>query len=71
MRVMPTNSDAKQDAEPEWLTVTEAASILGVHESTVRRWIADQRIDAKQTGYFRKDYRIARSTVDSLIKSLK
>lgn len=71
MRGMLIDNGLQKEADTEWLTVAEAASLLSVHESTVRRWIADNRIDAKTTGYFRKDYRIARSTVNRLIESRK
>lgn len=32
----------------EWLTTVEAAEIFGVHDRTIRRWIAAQRLPARR-----------------------
>mgnify|MGYP001549172770 CR=1 FL=1 len=41
-------------APDEWRSVTDAAACYGVSESTVRRWIAAGRIEARGAGKTRQ-----------------
>jgi excisionase family DNA binding protein len=43
--------------QPDWLTITEAAEILGVDKSTVRRW--DGRLQPVRTPGGQRRYRRA------------
>ena len=62
-------------AEPEtpssdddpWLTVQQVSKELGVHEATVRTWIATKRLAASRPGPRR--LRVRRSEVDRLLRS--
>lgn len=57
------------DSPAGTLTVTEAAFLLRVHHTTVRRWIEEGRLPAYQA---KKGgaVRIARRAVDELLSSL-
>jgi excisionase family DNA binding protein len=56
----------KSDADP-WLTVQQVSNELGVHEATVRKWIATKRLPASRPGPRR--LRVRRSDVDRLLGS--
>src|SRR5450759_4628584 len=56
----------KSDADP-WLTVQQVSKELGVHEATVRKWIATKRLPASRPGPRR--LRVRRSDVDRLLGS--
>lgn len=53
------------NARGEFVTVKEAARLLGVHVNTVRRWIGDGRIETLVVGPTRR-IRIARAEVARL-----
>jgi excisionase family DNA binding protein len=57
---------AKSDEDP-WLTVQQVSQELGVHEATVRTWIATKRLAASRPGPRR--LRVRRSEVDRLLRS--
>jgi excisionase family DNA binding protein len=54
------------DGDP-WLTVQQVSKELGVHEATVRTWIATKRLAASRPGPRR--LRVRRSEVDRLLQS--
>ena len=56
----------KSDEDP-WLTVQQVSKELGVHEATVRTWIATKRLAASRPGPRR--LRVRRSEVDRLLRS--
>lgn len=63
-------ADAAPAAPPPgkaWLNTNEVAELLGYHPATVRRWIGDGRIKAKQPGGKRGDFRVHRSEVDRIL----
>ena len=47
------------------LTVKQAASILGLQESTIRKWVLSRRMGVVRLG---RSVRIRRDEVESLIK---
>lgn len=51
--------------QPEWLTISEAAEIVGVHVDTLRRWDAAGRIPAARTPTGHRRFR--RSDVEALL----
>jgi excisionase family DNA binding protein len=53
--------------EDPWLTVQQVSQELGVHEATVRKWIATKRLPASRPGPRR--LRVRRSDVDRLLGS--
>ena len=53
--------------EDRWLTVQQVSKELGVHEATVRTWIATKRLAASRPGPRR--LRVRRSEVDRLLGS--
>src|ERR1035438_5735165 len=53
--------------EDPWLTVQQVSKELGVHEATVRKWIATKRLPASRPGPRR--LRVRRSDVDRLLGS--
>ena len=53
--------------EDPWLTVQQVSKELGVHEATVRTWIATKRLAASRPGPRR--LRVRRSEVDRLLRS--
>jgi excisionase family DNA binding protein len=53
--------------EDAWLTVQQVSEELGVHEATVRKWIATKRLPASRPGPRR--LRVRRSDVDRLLGS--
>jgi excisionase family DNA binding protein len=57
---------SKSDEDP-WLTVQQVSKELGVHEATVRTWIATKRLAASRPGPRR--LRVRRSEVDRLLRS--
>ena len=57
---------ANSDEDP-WLTVQQVSKELGVHEATVRTWIATKRLAASRPGPRR--LRVRRSEVDRLLRS--
>jgi excisionase family DNA binding protein len=56
----------RSDEDP-WLTVQQVSKELGVHEGTVRTWIATKRLAASRPGPRR--LRVRRSEVDRLLRS--
>ncbi len=56
----------ESDQDP-WLTVQQVSNELGVHEATVRTWIATKRLAASRPGPRR--LRVRRSEVDRLLRS--
>ncbi len=56
----------ESDQDP-WLTVQQVSKELGVHEATVRTWIATKRLTASRPGPRR--LRVRRSEVDRLLRS--
>jgi excisionase family DNA binding protein len=56
----------ESDQDP-WLTVQQVSKELGVHEATVRTWIATKRLAASRPGPRR--LRVRRSEVDRLLRS--
>jgi excisionase family DNA binding protein len=56
----------RSDEDP-WLTVQQVSNELGVHEATVRTWIANKRLVASRPGPRR--LRVRRSEVDRLLRS--
>lgn len=52
--VLSILSAANISASPEWVTVQKAASLLGVHPSTIRRKIDAGEIEAKGAGKTRR-----------------
>jgi len=56
----------KSDEDP-WLTVQQVSTELGVHEATVRTWIATKRLAASRPGP--RPLRVRRSEVDRLLRS--
>ena len=53
-------------AEPEWLTLGQAAKYLGVAQSTIRKWSDQQRIPAFYTPGGHRRYR--RSDLDAFLE---
>jgi excisionase family DNA binding protein len=51
--------------EDAWLTVQQVSKELGVHEATVRKWIATKRLPASRPGPRR--LRVRRSDIDRLL----
>lgn len=45
---------AKIVPRPEWLSIADAAQAEGVTPATIRRWIAEGRIEAKGSGKARR-----------------
>lgn len=50
----------------QWVTVEEAAQLLGVHEQTVRRWLRTKRLPGTLLSR-RAGYRIQRADVDRVL----
>ena len=50
-----------------WLTVAEAAALLGVHEQTVRRWLRAKRLPGTLLSR-RAGYRIQRAEVERVLR---
>jgi excisionase family DNA binding protein len=63
---MAENGIPVSDEDP-WLTVQQVSKELGVHEATVRTWIATKRLAASRPGPRR--LRVRRSEVDRLLRS--
>ena len=57
--------------EDELLTVREVAKIFRVDDTTVRRWIKDEALEAIILPHMneRQGYRIRRSVVDAILRS--
>ena len=51
----------------EWITVEEAAQLLGVHDQTVRRWLRSGRLPGNLLSR-RAGYRIHRSDVERVLR---
>jgi excisionase family DNA binding protein len=49
--------------ERQWVTVEEAAQLLGVHDQTVRRWLRSGRLAGTLLSR-RAGYRIQRSVIE-------
>jgi excisionase family DNA binding protein len=45
------------------ISVTEAAAQLGVAESTIKRWIKENKLDAERHG--KRSWKIKQSSVDA------
>ena len=52
----------------EWWTVQQAASALRVNPETVRRWIRDGDLPAKDLGAKKLGYRIARADLEAFVQ---
>jgi excisionase family DNA binding protein len=63
---MAESGPSTSDEDP-WLTVQQVSKELGVHEATVRTWIATKRLAASRPGPRR--LRVRRSEVDRLLRS--
>jgi excisionase family DNA binding protein len=49
LRLPPANPASLPDAnDPRWMSVNEAAGVLGVSQDTVRRWARDGSLEANQ-----------------------
>jgi excisionase family DNA binding protein len=59
---MPVRTDA-----PLFLSVSEAALLLGVNAATVRRWIHEQRLGAVQVGGEQGVIRIPTTELERLV----
>ncbi len=57
--------DARRDASPEWLTLGQAATYLGVAQSTMRKWTDLGRVSAFKTPGGHRRYR--RSDLDQFL----
>jgi excisionase family DNA binding protein len=53
-------------APEPWISITEIAKHLGVHEESVRRWIKGNRMPASKIG---KVWRFQISAVDTWVKT--
>ena len=62
-----TDTGIPHSGEDPWLTVQQVSKELGVHEATVRKWIATKRLPASRPGPRR--LRGRRSDVDRLLGS--
>ena len=62
-----TDTGIPHSGEDPWLTVQQVSKELGVHEATVRKWIATKRLPASRPGPRR--LRVRRSDVDRLLGS--
>lgn len=51
----------------EWLTVTEVAQRLKLHQETIRRWIRDGKIRATNLGSTHAGYRIRTSDLELMM----
>lgn len=59
-------------AEPEeWLTVSEVAARLKLHQETIRRWIREGKLRATQLGSTHAGYRVRASDVELLLSGNK
>jgi excisionase family DNA binding protein len=54
--------------EDRWLTVTQVAQELQVHEETVRRWLRQGRLEGHNFSG-RTGYRIRRSELDAFMNA--
>jgi excisionase family DNA binding protein len=52
----------------EWLTVSEAADMLKVHEETVRRWVRAGELPVLDLGGQKTGYRILRTELDRFLR---
>ncbi|MGV0838536.1 helix-turn-helix domain-containing protein [Mycolicibacterium thermoresistibile] len=53
-------------AADELLLIREAAELLGRHENTVRRWVAEGTIPSIRIGYY---FQIRRSDVEEILRN--
>ena len=54
--------------EDRWLTVTQVAKELQIHEETVRRWLRQGRLEGHNFSG-RTGYRIRRSALDAFMEA--
>jgi len=54
-------------SERTWVTVEEAARMIGVHEQTIRRWLRDGRMPGTLLSR-RAGYRIQQVEVDRILR---
>jgi excisionase family DNA binding protein len=53
--------------ERQWITVEEAARLLGVHDQTVRRWLRAGRLQGTLLSR-RAGYRIQRAEIERVLR---
>ena len=56
--------NTRKVANPEWLTLAEAARILRVHRTTLYRWAAEGRVEFRRFGA--RSVRLRRADLESI-----